>query len=239
MAEVRPRLEFDPGPVAVRIAMDVIKDLPNVKELTFLTNGAVACMDGRESRGRWDIPTGTITIDVAECVRQIKWVHELGMFITHNIWYNILYAIYHETTHAWQCNQEGWTDKLPDDVNIDLMEREAHDKATDRVLEWFEHNNLPTLNDMGDLGVEIRKLRNSMYASHPHIEEEQRVWGTEAAGRADIFTMVCKDFTGEDAQCLFDRIDEGEFGCVIGGVRYLKAQDLIGSTIHYQAGGAQ
>jgi len=211
--------------------MDVVKGLPNVKELIFLTNGAVVCMDGRDSRGRWDIPTGTITIDVAECVRQLDWVRKLGMFVTHNIWFNILYAIYHEGVHAWQCLQEGWTEGLPADADIDMLEQEAHEKALDAAFEWFNHNSLPNLNSMGDLGLEIRRLRNAMYASNPHIEDEQRVWGTDAAGRADTFAILNPDSGGGDAECLFNRIDEGSFGCVINGIRYLRAKDLIASQI--------
>jgi hypothetical protein len=228
---IQPRLEFDPGPVAVTVAMDAIKGLLNVKELNFITNGAVVCMDGRDSRGRWDIPTGTITIDIAECIRQLDWVRKLGMFVTYNIWYNVLYTIFHESIHAWQCLQEGWTEKLPADANIDLLEQEAHEKALDLVFEWFNKNSLPNLNNMADLGVEIKRLRNSMYASDPHIEAEQKVWGTDAAAKAETFAILNPESDGGDSECLFNRIDEGSFGCIIGGVRYLKATDLVASQI--------
>lgn len=227
MTKATIKIMSDPGPIAINVVLEAICELRNVKEVAFLTNGAVRCMDGYNSRGRWDLPSGTITIDLAECVRQLDWVRK-GMFVTYNIWYNILYAIYHEAAHAWQCQQEGWTNYLPEDADIDALEKEADEKATLATIEWFERNKLPDLKSMGDLGLEIKQLRNAMYAMEdPHIEDEQRALGTDAAGKAEVVAIVHPLFESEAKNRLFDRIDEGAIGCKINGVRYLKADEIL------------
>jgi hypothetical protein len=221
------KIDFDPGPVAVLIATEIILAQPNVKNIHFLTNGAINCMDGQDKRGRWDLPTGTIFIDLGECVRQLEFVGK-GMFITYNIWYNVIYTMYHEAYHAKQCMWEGWQNSLPADVNIDVLEDEAHDVALTQTIHWFSHHKLPSLSEMGDLGVQIKALRNYLYATDDQlVEKEQQVFGTNAAGRMDDVLVLRGDFPPNEVETLIERIDQGLFGCVYNNIRYLKAEEII------------
>jgi hypothetical protein len=219
---------FDPGPVAITLAAEIMAAQPNIKVVHFLTNGAINCMDGQDKRGRWDLPTGTIFIDLGECVRQLEFIGK-GMFITYNIWYNVIYSMYHEAYHANQCHEEGWVDSLPADANVELMESEAHDFALQAVIDWFANHKIPTISEMGDLGQQIKDLRNYLYATDDqHVVDEQKVWGTNAAGLADdVIARMRETFTDNGVDTLIERIDQGLFGCVFNGVRYLKAEEII------------
>lgn len=90
---------------------------------------------------------------------------------------------------------------------------------------------MPIISEMGWIGEELSRWMNPLFAmENPIIEEEMRLMGTPAAARADVFAMKHSSFEDDgDRGRLFTDIDEGSIGYVYNGVRYLKAEEILGA----------
>lgn len=213
-------LYADPGPEAVRLAEEAFKGFENVDKVIFTSNQI-------DKMGKFIPGTKSVVIDLERVVKNRDLVITKGMFLHIAIWCNLVYTIYHEAAHAQQFQQEGWAE-IPQDMDLEVVEAEAHAIAFDKTADWFISHEMPPIPEMGYLGRRIADHMNHLFAmGNPMMEEEVSLLKTQAAGRADVFTRLNGDFDGESESLLFDRIDEGAFGCLHNGVRYLKANEIL------------
>ena len=218
-------LHEDPGPESVKVAYDAFQGLQNVKTILFTTNKLP-----QGKLGLFVPETQSVIIDLTNVLNDLGWSAK-GMFLSHCVWCNLLYTIYHEAAHAWQFQQEGW-DALPEDADLDMMEQEARKIAMDKTMDWLCANSVPKIPQMGWVGEQLTKSINLLFAmGNLLIEEEVRMIGTPASGRADAFTQLNGGFDDAGKMLLFDRIDGGSIGHLKNGVRYLTATEIIGANM--------
>jgi hypothetical protein len=216
-------LHKDPGPHAVRIAEDALRGLGNVDKVIFVANQI-------DSMGKCVLRSKAIVIDLERIVKNRDLVIIRGMFLHLGIWCNLVYTIYHEAAHARIAQDEGW-DKLPADeweVDTEVLEAETHARAINSTITWFIDHECPPIGQMGWLGKRIADHMNYFFASgNVLMEEEIRLMGTPAAGRADLFIQLNGKFGEMAERLLYDRIDEGVFGYLNNGTRYLRMNEIL------------
>jgi len=176
----------------------------------------------------FDPDSGEMIIDLARCGEFRKFI-DRGMMMIPAIWFNMLYALYHESAHAKQLEDDPTllkTDHLPE-----IKEHAADLEALDKVYKWAESKTIPKIDEMGWAGEKIKNLVNTFYTD-PEMRtillEELDV--IEVNGAAEIENLVAlrkDDFSGESYKALCECIDKKEFGISLKGKRYLHADEFL------------
>lgn len=151
----------------------------------------------------------TIVIDMRSCLEATALI-KAGMLVISAAWYNLLYTLNHEIHHA-QGNED---------------EAEANTYAQKQVEQWSENNQVPPLNEMGWMGMELKMLLNHLYKVHPkRISLEIDAIGKAAATAKTAAAM--RDFDYTETQVLIDAIREGYVGAMINKIPCLSANEFF------------
>jgi len=219
-------IAFVEAPIGLKnIIMDALNGLEEYVEHVYIGEN-LAGMNGKV--GAVDVHEGEplkmdILIDLLNCTKASHWCDK-GMLYVPNVWYNILYAVYHEAHHV--CQLVGG-DK-PDEHDADVW-------AIEDMYRWSTENQVPTLASMGWAGKQIRKVLNSVYHKYPNmVDEEVDVIETGAVARSCVAAEASKSFeTPEEMASLHQHILEGHAGLVVNGRTYLNAEEFFCIDDHY------
>jgi len=209
-------------PELVRIVNEACKEHPSVKRVIF--DAFIEDLGG--DLGAFEPETGTIYIDMGACVMDKSWMKK-GVIYTANVWFNLVWTFFHELVHVEQLEQEPELmalDYLPKDY-----EAEARDTGLKSLSMWALYNDVPTLNEMGWVGEQIKILLNKMYAQMPQaVNEELDLQGTNLVAGAEEAAANSNGYsTEEEIALLLKSIDEGLVGGKVGNRKYLTAYEAI------------
>ena len=161
---------------------------------------------------------------------------EKGIMYIPNVWFNLVFTLFHEVAHAFQLEEDPELAKL--DVLPKDHEDDANTIAEDSLLEWAKEGIIPQLNEMGWVGDQVKALLNKLYAQTPQaVLDEMAVEGTTAVANALHAALMSDQYENkEDMKQLLEAIDEGFVGVKVDGKRYLTAYDAINTTHHFKLG---
>ena len=209
-------------PELIRIINAECKDHEIVKTVVF--DAFIDYMEG--NLGAFNPNTGTIIIDMGNCLTNKTWMSKGIMYIA-NAWFNLVVSFFHELTHANQLKDHPELKEL-EQLPIEY-EQDAEEMSKIRLIKWLYHNNVPLLNEMNWVGDQIKELFNKAYSIMPElINEEIDLQGTAAAANAMVAANKSKSYASvEETAKLLKQIDEGLLGVKIGGERYLTAYEAV------------
>ncbi len=214
-------------PMLLGIIEDAFKDLDNVTFLVIAPK--INDIQGRVGATQID-PDGNlmVLISLQNCVENTHWVDK-GMLYIPNVWYNMLYAVYHEAAH---CKQLAEDPELLNDFEhaLEIMEHAADIEAIERIFEWSKKNKAPSLREMGWAGSQIQLVLNSIYAQHPAVvDEELATMDTMIVAKAAVTAANADTLeTSEEMTSMIDHIKNGSMGTVLNGQCYLHAGEFFG-----------
>lgn len=175
----------------------------------------------------FDPDSGEIIIDLAGCCEFKKFTNK-GMMIIPAIWFSMLYALYHESAHARELEEN------PEMIEIDhlpeIKENVADLEAMGKIFKWSENGVIPKIDEMGWAGEKVKELINMFYFDENmrnELMEELNVNEANGAAEVETFMSVRDDFTEEGYKTLCECIDKGEFGISLKGKRYLRADEFL------------
>jgi hypothetical protein len=176
--------------------------------------------------GAFDPETGTIIIDMGACLLNKAWTKK-GIMLIPNVWFNLLMTAFHEITHAAQLDEELGLSELHGLPKY--YEYEATAIAEHMLLDWAKDHTIPTLDELGWVGEQIKILFNRLYAQIPAaVNEEIDLQGTDLAADAVIAATASKEYCApEEIAQLLKSIDEGLVGGKVGQKKYLTAYEAI------------
>ena len=212
-------------PELVRIAQRAGAECPIIQVVVF--DAFIKQLSG--DLGAFDPETGTILIDMGACVLKKAWMRKGIMYIP-NVWFNLVFTLFHEVAHAFQLEEDPALIEL--DVLPEAYEDEANIVAEDSLLEWAKNGTIPRLNSMGWVGDQIKALLNKLYAQIPHaVLDEMAVEGTAAVANAMHAALASSQYADDAERAkLLEAIDEGFVGTKVDGRRYLTAYDAINTN---------
>jgi hypothetical protein len=150
-----------------------------------------------------------------------------GIMYTANVWFNLVLTFFHELVHVEQLEQE------PELITLaslpQIYEDEACDTGMASMLHWALYHDIPTINEMGWVGEQIKLLLNKLYAQMPEtVNEEIDLQGTNLVARAEEVAANSKGYsTEEETALLLKSIDEGLVGGKVGNRKYLTAYEAV------------
>ena len=167
----------------------------------------------------------SITIDLGNCLVNQNFMKQGLMWIS-SIWFNLLFAFYHELGHVIQV--EG-NPKLADKPPTKKLDKEADEFAIGCIKDWTKdkNNKMPTLDEMGWIGQQIKKAINLYYPEplFDIIHSEIKPYGLGAVGGLDV--IAAHQVNIEE---IYKQLSEDEkFGIVVDGVKYMKAEEFFGA----------
>lgn len=151
-----------------------------------------------------------VVIDLASCGTDVRWMRR-GAFYVPNVWFNLVYCIFHEAAHLYQIEEYG--DEIHD-VPEAILEHSADLIAMDSLAEWIQETNniVPSLDDFGWLQGMIRNTLNYLYASGLPVELELDAMKMDAVARA----LAVKGLKETDSQALAALRPDRDKGLVVG-----------------------
>ena len=209
-------------PELVRIVHEACKEHESVKRVIF--DAFIEELAG--DMGAFRPEDGTIIIDMGACLMNKSWMKK-GIMYTANVWFNLVWTFFHELVHVQQLEQE------PELMALDHLPKDYEDEACDvsmnSMARWALYNDMPTLNEMGWVGEQIKILLNRMYAQMPEaVNEEIDLQGTNLAARVEEAAANSKEYCEqEEIAQLLKSIDEGLVGGKVGNKKYLTAYEAI------------
>lgn len=218
--------EYKEMPAALRrLIHESYSQVPTIKKVIVSANVPHEWMFGR--MGVFMPETGSIVIDLAQTVLNTQWLQR-GVFLTWNVWLNMLYVVMHEEAHAIRALHP----ELEEEWSLESLEAEVNAATIDNLLYYLETNPMmPNIKDMGWVKGMIQECINAFYPSNKALfNQEFGCLGTEAAANAVIaMRLLDTPCTEEEVRRLLDRMDEQkDMGVTIGGVKYLRAEEVIG-----------
>lgn len=178
----------------------------------------------KKAIGAFDPVSGTVFIDMQNCLRDNRWIKKGCLFIP-NVWFNLMYATHHELIHAVQVVDD------PSLIDMDVVpkdqEDEAHQMAVDAMFSWFEAGGkIPPLIEMGWIGEAIASTLNGLFSRMPEaVVEELDMMKIGAVARAEVVISAHDHFN--DSKILYEDIDRGKIGIKFNDKRYLTASELL------------
>lgn len=214
-------------PMLLSIIEDTFKDLDNVS--FFVIAPEINDIQGKVAATQIE-PDGNlmVLISLQNCVESTHWVDK-GMLYIPNVWYNMLYAVYHEAAH---CRQLAKDPELMNDFEhaLEIMEHDADIEAIELMFEWSKKNKAPNLREMGWAGSQIQLVLNGIYAQHPAVvDEELATMDTTIVAKAAVTAANADTLeTSEEMTSLIEHIKNGSMGTVLNGQCYLSAGEFFG-----------
>lgn len=178
----------------------------------------------------FDPDAGEIIIDLAKCC-EFKKFTDKGMMVIPSMWFNMLYALYHESAHARQLEED------PELIKVDhlpeIKEHAADLEAMDKLSKWSEKGTIPKIDEMGWVGEKIKELINMFYFDthmRNDLLEELNINEVNGTIEVEAFMAHRDDFSEESYKTLCECIDKGEFGISLKGKRYLHADEFLSAN---------
>ena len=211
-------------PELVRLAEEEAKQTDVIKTIVF--DAFVHEIFTNNNLGALEPIEGIIVIDMGSCLTNKRWLKQ-GVRVVASAWFNLLYVLFHEVAHAIQLEANPWLAKEP--FLPQRFEVDAAEEANTRLLEWAKENTVPSLNEMGWVGEQLKNILNNMYAIDPEAAIlEIELDGTEAVAVAMHAILASGKYDDrEDRKRLLESIDEGYVGVKVNGARYLTAYDVV------------
>ena len=206
----------------VRIIDQAYADIPNINDV--LIGIDFPELVERRALGAYDPMFGNVYIDMANCLRDKRWMKKGCLFIP-NVWINLMFAVHHELIHACQIlddpqliKMEGMPQELEDDANL---------MAQDAVWSWFNQGGkIPPLEEMGWTGTAIATTLDGLFATNPYDVVEE-LGMLEMGGAANVAVVVASHDHFNDIETLHAQIDAGIIGLTSKGRRYLTAAEFL------------
>lgn len=151
-----------------------------------------------------------VIIDFAKCATDVRWMRR-GAFYVPNVWFNLLYSVFHEAAHLYQMSEYG--DEIHN-VPEAVLEHSADLIAMDSLAVWIQETNniVPKLEDFGWLTGMMRDTINRMYATGlPHIDLELDAMKMDAVARA----LAVQGLNETDSQALASLDPSRDEGLVV------------------------
>ena len=167
----------------------------------------------------------TIYIDLGNALLSVEYYNQGMMFIP-NVWYTVIFGLYHEIEHASQLEAE------PRLIEYNTLPQEyedgANESARQGVEQWARENPIsPPLAKLGWLGTQLIIMLNAVYTKNPDVSDEPDLHQFGAAASVDdIFTRW--QFTDQGRRGLIDAIEAESFGLKVNGKHYLTASGFFG-----------
>lgn len=168
-----------------------------------------------------------IAIDLGNCLTNTTFMKQ-GMLHIPGVWFNMLWALYHEIAHAIQV--EGKPELADLEKPTDELDNEAQDFAAESITEWAEENKPPTIEEMGWAGEQLRFAVNMTYPQDMGQKLLSEIDATEAGGIGLLDTIVTchpKVSVKDEYKSLCELIDSGEQGVIVNGQRYMDAKGFF------------
>lgn len=124
-----------------------------------------------------------VVIDLATCATDTRWMRR-GAFYVPNVWFNLLYCVFHEAAHLYQMSEYG--DEIHD-VEEAILEHSADLIAMDSLAVWIRETNniVPKLEDFGWMKYMMKDAINYLYSKGlPRIDLELDAMKMDAVARA-------------------------------------------------------
>lgn len=222
------KLHVDVPPQLVKVIDEICRQEPLITQVIIDAGIDPKLMHGR--MGVFVRDTGSIVIDVAQCVKNTQWF-QYGVFFLWNAWLNMLWTIFHETAHAESLDNPdcaGW--------DTEALENLATEWALEDLQDYLDtHPMLPNFKEFGWAKDPLQKCLNALYPLHkPLFDEEFSCLGTPAAANAVIAAKTSGRYTRVDGVVrLLNRINEKkEIGVVVNNIPFLKASEIIYLTFN-------
>jgi len=212
------KVRYDPPQELIRVAAEYFKDCPTIKEVIFDAGNLSAT-------GSYIFTEKTIIIDLLQCATN-KMFTLMGMTYLPNIWFNMLWALFHEQGHALQLERDPSIIKykeLPPSY-----EEEADNYAKEMLYEWAEHNPVPQLAEMGWVKTSIENMINSYYALPTGDKLLKELHASEHGGVAEIGTFALLNNETHNLKTMEEQVDKGKMGIKINNNRFLTGKEFIG-----------
>jgi len=215
-------------PELIRVAVHEAEVCNTVNTIIF--DAFIKDLNG--DKGAFAPETGTLIIDMGACILDTAWMKR-GFMVIANAWFNLLMTVYHEMAHAAQLDEE------PELMSLDALPEHYEEEATRTaglaVLNWAdEHETVPTLNELGWVGDQLKILLNKLYTEMPEVvDEELNLEGTNMVAYAQEGAESSREYnSAEEIAVLLKQIDDGVIGKKVGEKRYLTAYEAIGIQLN-------
>lgn len=167
-----------------------------------------------------------LMIDLGNCLVNQNFMKQGLMWIP-SIWFNLLFAFYHEMAHVIQIEEDPKLAKRKEPTKA--MEKDANDFAIGSIKDWTKdkNNEMPTLNEMGWIGKQVKKGIN-LYYPEPLFDtmiSEIKPYELGAVGGLNTIAAHQKE-VGE----IHEQLSKDEkFGVTVDGIKYMKAEEFFGA----------
>jgi len=222
------KLHKEVPPQLVRVIDEICRQEPLIKQVIIDADIDPKLMHGR--MGVFVPETGSIVIDLAQCVKNTQWF-QYGIFFLWNAWLNMLWAVFHETAHAESIDNPdcaGW--------DVESLEKLATEWALEDLWDYLDtHPILPNFKQFGWAKDPLQKCINALYPSHKSLfDEEFSCLGTPAAANAVIAAKASERYSETSGVVrLLHRINDREgVGVIVNNTPYLKAREVVYLTDH-------
>lgn len=167
-----------------------------------------------------------ITIDLGKCLINTQFMKK-GMAYIACAWFNMLWALYHEIAHAIQV--EGKPELADLKEPSSELEAEAQEFTGESVVEWAENNKIPTLEEMGWAGEQLRFAVNITYPQRMgrNLLSEIDALNNGGIGLLDTIVAHHPKVSMIEHKSLCELIDKGEQGVIVNGQRYMDAKGFF------------
>lgn len=152
-----------------------------------------------------------VVIDLAVCAQDTRWMRR-GAFYVPNVWFNLIYSVFHEAAHLFQMEEYG--DGIHD-IPEAILEHSADLIAMDSIAVWIQETNniVPNLEDFGWLQGMMRDAINHMYSKGlPEVDLELDAMKMDAVARA----LAVQGLEETDSQALASLEPKRDKGLVVG-----------------------
>ncbi len=222
------KLHVEVPPELVRLIHFNCDEIPTVEQVIIDANLPSDLMHDR--MGVFVPETGSIVIDIAQCVKNTQWF-QYGVFFLWNAWLNMVWVVLHEAAHAVQCEDPDYAFR-----DVEDLEREATEDAMEVMIDYLNrHPLMPAFKDFGWAKAPLQKCLNALYPMHKSLfDEEFSCLGTPAAANAVIAAKVSGRYKANAGIVrLLNRINEKkDVGVVVNNTPFLQASDVIALTLN-------
>lgn len=211
----------EPPEALIKIAEYELKDITTVEALLF-----EAGFLKDKGTGSFFPEDKIIVIDPAECLLNFMFMKE-GMMYIPGVWFNMLWALYHEAAHARQLMVDP---NLSGEYPLPVFYEHAADlEARAKIGAWVSKNPVPKIDELGWAGDQLKKMVNLVYArpNDDQLMEELDVLDAGGIGFVDTITAHHEEIDIEQYQKLCQVIDEGDVGVIVDGKRCLDAKGFF------------
>jgi len=220
MIEITSKKE--PPKELIRIVNQDLADITTVERIIF---DAFHLEEG--TLGGFKPSDKLIAIDLGHCLSNTTFMKQ-GMMHIPSVWFNMLWALYHEIAHAIQI--EGKPELADLEKPTAELENEAQGFAAESVTEWAEKNKMPTVEEMGWAGEQLRFAVNMTYSQDMGQKLLSEIDATSAGGIGLLDIIVTyhpKVSVKNEYKNLCELIDSGEQGVIVNGQRYMDAKGFF------------